>query len=318
MLIAIALFVLGLILGSFVNALVWRLRQRAENPPSPPTPLKLRWSSRQQRAGREQKTLLRQGYRGQAKNNQYPIFKGRSQCPRCGHQLSVAELVPVLSWLFLRGRCRYCRQPISVQYPLVEIAGAVVFALSYYSWPNPGELVLDTGGVGPIGTGQWLLFTTWLVSFVGLLALLVYDVRWMLLPNHILYPTFLVAFGGRLAYIWFFEQDKIHSFWIWGASLLVASGIFWLLFIISSGRWIGYGDVRLGLVTGTLLTSPAKSFLMIFLASILASLFVMPLLISKRKGLGSKLPYGPFLITATVSVLLFGDSIIGWYTQLLT
>jgi len=101
-------------------------------------------------------------------------------------------------------------------------------------------------------------------------------------------------------------------------SVFVASGLFWALFMISSGRWIGYGDVRLGLITGTTLASPTKSFLMIFLASVLGTLFVIPLLIAKRQSFSSKLPYGPFLILSTALTLLFGGPIINWYTRLLS
>ncbi len=123
MLTLVVLTVLGLIFGSFVNALVWRVHEKKG------------------------------------------IVAGRSQCVRCGHQLSPADLVPILSWMRLRGRCRYCSQSISLQYPLVEIACAVVFVASYYFWP--------TIVVG----GQWLLLASWLSVSVGLLALAVYDLR---------------------------------------------------------------------------------------------------------------------------------------------
>lgn len=283
----IALALLGLCFGSFVNALVWRVHQQA--------------ISNKQKAKSKK---LKKGF--PIPNSEFSILNGRSQCVRCGHQLSVADLVPILSWVILGGRCRYCKQPISIQYPLVEIACAAVFAASYYFWPTA------------VAGGQWVLLATWLAVSVGLLALAVYDLRWMILPNGILYPTFAIALSGRLAYILFFAQDKAHSFWLLALSLLVASGIFWALFMISSGRWIGYGDIRLGLITGTVLASPAKSFLMIFLASLLGTLFVIPLLISGRQSFGSKLPYGPFLILSTAVTLLFGSSIIDWYTQLLT
>lgn len=283
----IALALLGLCFGSFVNALVWRLRQRTIS-------------------------------KGQsAKNNQLSILSGRSQCTNCHHQLAAKDLVPVLSWAILRARCRYCRQPISAQYPLVEIVGALVFASSYFFWFNPVELVVHSTGIGPIGGGQWLLLSTWLAASVGLLALAVYDLRWMLLPNRILYPTLAVALSGRLAYILFFAQDKAHSFWLLALSILVASGIFWLLFELSRGRLIGFGDVRLGLITGTLLADPLKSLAMIFMASLLGSLVAIPALLLGKKSMGSRLPYGPFLITAAFIVILFGDGLIDWYQRLL-
>jgi prepilin signal peptidase PulO-like enzyme (type II secretory pathway) len=255
---------LGLAIGSFINALVWRIH--------------------------EKKDWIRQ----------------RSQCPNCHHQLAARDLVPVLSWLALRGRCRYCHRPISVQYPVVELATAVVFALSYYFWPD-----------GVAGVGEWLLFITWLATSVGLMALLIYDLRWMLLPNKILYPTAAVALVGRLTYLICFEPNKPHGLLMWLLSVGVASGIFWLIYELSKGNWIGYGDVRLGLITGTILASPIESVLMIFLASVLGTILVIPSLIAGRQKLGAKLPYGPFLITATFIVLLFGASFIDWYNRLL-
>lgn len=275
----IVLACLGLIFGSFVNALVWRLRQqelnKQKNNPSIP-------------------------------NSQFSILNGRSQCVHCGHVLAVKDLVPILSWLVLRGRCRYCQQPISTQYPLVEIVCAAVFTSSYYFWPVH------------IVEGQWVLLVTWLIVAVGLLALAVYDLRFMILPNDIIYPTFAVAFSGRLIYILFFAQDKAHSFWLLALSLLVSSGIFWMLFMISSGRWIGYGDVRLGLISGTVLADPAQSLQMIFVASLLGTIAILPGLLSHRKSLNTKIPYGPFLILASFIVLLFGPSFSSWYMPLLT
>lgn len=227
--------------------------------------------------------------------------KARSQCPDCGHQLAAKDLVPVLSWLWLRGRCRYCKKSISAQYPIVELAMAVVFVLSYIYWPQP------------LQGGQLVLFITWLACSVGLMALLVYDLKWMLLPNSIIYPTLLIAVAGKLIYLIGFEPHKSHSAALWALSVLAASGVFWFLYMISKGKWIGYGDVRLGLITGTLLQAPLKSLLMIFLASLIGSLTILPLISVGKRRLSAKIPYGPFLITATFICVLFGDSLINWY-----
>lgn len=263
--IVLYLAVLGLCFGSFVNALVWRVRNKKD------------------------------------------FVKGRSQCPDCRHTLAPRDLIPVFSWLLLRGRCRYCKKPISWQYPAVEVAGAVTFAASYYFWP------------GDVNTaGEWLLLITWLISSVGLLALLVYDFRWMLLPNKIVYPTTAVAVAGRLAYIIFYESDKLMSLRNLVLSVAVSSGIFFLLYVVSSGKWIGFGDVRLGLATGALLGAPELSFLMIFLASLLGTVYVLPHLARGKKKMTAKLPYGPFLIVATAISLLFGASLVEWYIDILS
>jgi prepilin signal peptidase PulO-like enzyme (type II secretory pathway) len=264
----------GLAFGSFVNALVWRVHEQSKKRKSKRTNVNL------------------------------SIVNGRSICPNCKHVLAWHDLVPVFSWLFLRGKCRYCKKPISKQYPLVEIAMALVFVCSYIWWPTD----LDKAG-------DMVLFITWLATSVGLMALLVYDALFMLLPNRILYPTFYVALVGRLIYLIGFEPHKGHEALAWILSVGVASGIFWLLFVLSQGKWIGYGDVRLGLITGTILADPAKSFMMIILGSLLGTLFILPALLLGKKNLASRLPYGPFLIAATMVVLLFGDRILDWYTS---
>lgn len=260
-LIALILGWLGLCLGSFVNALVWRVHKRKD------------W------------------------------VKGRSQCTHCGHELSVKDLVPVFSWLWLKGKCRYCKKPISVQYPLVELTAGLVFALSYLLWSLP------------LDNGQVILLATWLVCSVGLQALLIYDLRWMLLPDKILLPTAVVAAAGRLVYIIGYEPDKLQASYYWLLSLGIAAGIFWILYQVSD-RLIGGGDIKLGLVTGTLLADPTLSFLMIFLASVIGTVVMMPALIKGNKNMTSKLPYGPFLIIATAVTLFIGPDIIDWYSRL--
>jgi len=269
--IIVILALLGLCVGSFVNALVWRLHQQ-----------------------------------GRKKDKKLSIIKGRSMCVNCRHELAWYDLIPVFSWLMLAGKCRYCHKPISTQYPAVEIIGSIIFAGSYAFWPAIVHI-----------NGQWLLLTTWLVCSVGLLALAVYDLRWMLLPNRLIYPTLLVAITGRLAYITAFEKRPLHALVLWIFSVAIASGVFLALFVISDGKWIGYGDVRLGLITGTLLADPAKSLAMLFLASLIGTLVILPALSKGNKKLTSKLPYGPFLIAGTAIMIVFGTQLLDWYKGLI-
>ncbi|MEX0881442.1 MAG: prepilin peptidase [Candidatus Saccharimonadales bacterium] len=281
------LAVLGLSAGSFISAVVWRVRQqelRAE--------------------GREPRAKKTTNY--QLPTTNYSVLHGRSVCPHCRHELAPSDLIPLFSWLLLRGHCRYCGQPISWQYPAIELATAAVFLISYAFWP---------GGV--YGIGDWVFLIAWLATSVGLMALLIYDLKWMLLPNKVLYPTLFVAVAGRLIYLISFEPDKAQAAVAWALSVAVASGLFWLIFVASAGKWIGYGDVRLGLITGTILTDPLLSLLMIFVASVLGTLVALPALATGRKRFGSHIPYGPFLILATGVVLLFGQTPIDWYRRLL-
>lgn len=263
------MIVLGLVAGSFANAWVWRTRQN-EN------------------------------------GGKLSVVSGRSQCPQCGHQLAAKDLMPVFSWLWLRGRCRYCQGSISAQYPLVEILTAAIFYLSYIYWPAHVRTPED-----------WLLFSTWLLAGTGLITLAVYDFRWQLLPNRIIYPTLTIAAAGRLADILIFRASIAHGLLDWLLAVIVASGFFWLLFTISNGRWIGYGDVRLGLIVGSLVAGPSYALLAIIIASLIGGAVAVPLLLFGRKHLGEKLAFGPFLITATWIVVIAGDSVLDWYRRLL-
>ncbi len=224
---------------------------------------------------------------------------GRSMCPNCKHQLSTKDLVPVLSWLWLKGCCRYCRQPISWQYPLVELMTAALFVASYIFWPY----------------NYSALFIFWLIFLVGFMVLTIYDLRWMLLPNRIVYPLVVLAvlqtlivivlYGGGLAAL---------MAAIWG--LLIVGGLFYGLFQVSKGRWIGGGDVKLGVLLGIIVGGPANALLLLFLASLTGCLVSIPLLLTGRATRTSRLPFGPFLMLGAAITYLFGPSIISWYQHL--
>ena len=256
-----------------MNALVWRLYQQS-------LPKKKR----------------------RATDQELSISRGRSMCPRCKHTLAWYDLVPVLSWTLLGGKCRYCRKSIGWQYPAVELATAGLFVFSYLSWPL--ELTM---------LSIQMLFTVWLAAIVGFVALTVYDLRWMLLPNKIVFPLTglgVLAVVTRLIDSGNIQQTILMSL----GSLAVAGGIFYVIFQISDGSWIGGGDVKLGFAIGLLLGSPILAFLMLFVASLLGILAALPAIALKKSNLSSRMPFGPFLIASTVVVMLFGQRIIDWYT----
>lgn len=269
------LVVVGLCLGSFVNALVWRLHEQAA------------LEGKKTKGSKLQATKL-------------SILKGRSMCPHCQHELAVKDLVPVLSWLSLGGKCRYCRKPIGWQYPLVELLTAGLFIFSYIYWPS-----------GFHGAGL-LEFVLWLVFLTGLVALFVYDARWFILPNRILYPLIVLAVLQILAVTLFYHGSTSSLLGaVWGA--LILGGLFYGLFRVSDGQWIGGGDPKLGVLLGLLIGGPLASFLLLFLASSGGTLVALPLLVTGKATRTSKLPFGPLLIIAAIVVRLFGASIIAWY-----
>ncbi len=265
-----AIILLGLCFGSFVNALVWRIYE--------------------QNLSKKKRT---------ASDKELSIRTGRSMCVNCSHTLGIRDLVPVLSWLSLRGSCRYCKKPISWQYPAVELATALLFALSYAFWPR------DITG------WELLVFGAWLTCLTGFMALIIYDIRWMLLPNRIIFPLYGVASVYVIA-----RMLEASSFTpLLGAMIgaLIGGGIFYLLFEFSKGRWIGGGDVKLGFLLGALAGGPANAFIMLFIASTLGTLAIAPLLMTKRATQQTRIPFGPFLIAGCFIVVLLGKAMSDWY-----
>lgn len=258
--IPLMLVIIGLILGSFVNAFVWRLHKGRD------------W------------------------------VKERSECTHCHHTLHSLDLIPVLSWLYLRGKCRYCKKPIEDS-PLTEIVVPFLFLLSYLCWPT----ALQSTGL--------IAFIFWLVFIVGFTALALYDLRWFLLPNKIVFPLIGLAVLQVIVICSYTKDMSILLDSIGGA--VVVAGIFYILFQLSKGTWIGGGDVKLGIVLGLLAGGVIEGFLLLFVASIAGLLASLPLFIQGKANRKTQLPFGPLLIVGTIVVVLFGHGIIHWYTGLI-
>lgn len=268
----VILAVLGLAFGSFANALVWRLHEQSKKPKDRIAP-----------------------------GSELSVSKGRSMCPSCQHRLGFWDLIPVFSWLSLSGKCRYCKQPISWQYPLVELLTSVLFVTSYIFWPQ----TLDFYGVLYLGL--------WLVCIVGFISLAIYDLRWMLLPNKLVFPLYGVALAMVITQA--LAQQSLEPFASALMGVLVGGGLFYLLFQISGGKWIGGGDVKLGFLIGAIVGGPAQALLLLFIASLLGSLVSLPLLATKKANRSTRIPFGPFLLVATFVVQLWGADITDWYVS---
>lgn len=275
MIIAI-LVVLGLCFGSFVNALVYRLYMQ----------------DKKQIAGSGQRVV---------KKSDFSIVHGRSMCPHCKHELAAKDLIPVFSWLKLRGKCRYCLKKFD-DTPIAEIVVPLLFILSYIYWIYPAFNFYSS-----------VIFVLWLMIIVGFVALVLYDQRWYLLPNKIVFP--LQAIGLFLAVLTISAFPETHSLLQLILGLLFSAGLFWMLHTVSGGKWIGYGDVKLAVVIGLVLGRGDLALLMLFMASAIGSIIAIPMLVSGKASRSTKLPFGPFLITATVITYLFGADIIGWYSS---
>ncbi|HSX47620.1 MAG TPA: prepilin peptidase [Patescibacteria group bacterium] len=267
-----ALIVLGLSLGSFVNALVWRLHEQSKSK--------------------------------KEKNNNLSIINGRSICPNCKHQLRKKDLIPVISFISLKGKCRDCKKNISLHYPIVETLLPLLFITSYIWWPN------DLNGL------QIVNFVLWILILTGLLSLVVYDLKWKILPSKIIYSLIFIAIVQSV-FSTISADNHIRYIFNTFLSVLISWGIFYLIYQISQGRWIGGGDVRYGILAGLLVGTPAKVILYIFIASIFGSIISIILITIGKLKKSSTIPFGPFLVTGTYIVVLFGSNIVDWYNRVL-
>jgi len=233
------------------------------------------------------------------------LANDRSECEHCHHKLSWLDLIPVVSWLVLGGRCRYCRKPIGWAPLLLEIGLGAVFVVSYLAWPYSLSL--------PLGVASLAL---WLVAAVMLTILFVYDLHWYLLPDKVVWP--LAVVGAAL----FVTKALLDG---WGLSqaaielvlcLIPISGVYYLLYAVSKGRWVGFGDVKLGLFMGLALGWQG-ALVALVLANFIGLLAVIPGLVTRKLSRTSEVPFGPFLILATFIAMLAGDHLAQLYVQLM-
>jgi prepilin signal peptidase PulO-like enzyme (type II secretory pathway) len=179
----------------------------------------------------------------------------------------------------------------------------VLFVVSYFNWP------VALNGVG------LFQFVCWLIFVVAFMALAIYDFRWFILPDRVVLPLMLLAvLQVAVSAIW------LHSFkalWEPAVGALIIFGLFWLLFQVSKGTWIGGGDVKLAIVLGLLAGTPLHAFLVIFAASLIGTVVSIPLLAQGKRGLKLQIPFGPYLLAGTIVVVLQGSSMVNWYQNLL-
>lgn len=239
-------------------------------------------------------------------------LKGRSFCPKCKHTLSAKDLIPVFSFVFLRGKCRYCAKSISWQYPLIEAATAILFTIGYACILNGKELTA-------LNILQFVFFI-YIISV--LIVIFVYDIKHYLILDKVTVPAFFVMLFFTIliqAYKTGFPKDAsflelAKALIPYGLGILLGGGFFFLQFIISNGKWIGGGDIRLGVLMGVVLgiRSVASA---LFIAYVAGSFIALGFLLVKKKKFESHLPFGAFLVPATVIAFLCGDAIFSWYVH---
>jgi leader peptidase (prepilin peptidase)/N-methyltransferase len=244
--------VLGLVIGSFLNVVIWRV-PRGESVVRPP-----------------------------------------SHCPGCDREITARDNVPVLSWLLLRGRCRHCGTPISVRYPAVELATAVLFAVVAYR-------------IGPAAELPAYLYLT----AVGV-ALAVIDLDHRRLPNALTLPSYLVV--GALLTV---ASAVTGDWWALVRAGVAMAAWYCVLFALAVAvpRGMGFGDVKLagmlGLALGWL--GWGEAVVGFFLGFGYGALVSVALIALGRAGRKSTVPFGPFLVAGALTAVLYGDVIARQY-----
>ncbi len=226
--------------------------------------------------------------------------KGRSECDYCHKQLTWQDLIPLFSWLSTSGKCRYCKKKLGYSYPLTEFVTSIAFAVSYLAWPY---------GFTRFGI---FIFAIWLVMVTLMVSLIIFDLKWYLLPDKIVFTLIGLATCSKLIQVFYFNDSSRLRGILLGAA--VGSLIFYFLYAISSGKYIGGGDVKFGLFFGILLASPFKSLLVISIGSLIGTILILPSLLRKKTKMTTQVPFGPSLIIATALVYLFGDKLVDFLT----
>ncbi|OGE75461.1 MAG: hypothetical protein A3C85_03120 [Candidatus Doudnabacteria bacterium RIFCSPHIGHO2_02_FULL_48_21] len=244
---ALVSFVFGLIVGSFLNALIYRLGSCSRS-----------------------------------------IFDKDSVCPKCQHVLAWSDLIPVVSFFLLGGKCRYCRKKISRQYPLVELATGTIFLLIAQNFQFS------------IFNFQFL---AQLVFACFLIVIFVYDLKHYLILDKVVLPAAILAAAYQLI-----AGQLLNGFY--GA--LILSGFFWILYLLSRGRAIGFGDVKLGVFLGLLVPFP-QTIALFFLSYMSGAVVSIILMAIGVKSLKDRLPFGTFLTFAAFVAMLWGEEFISWY-----
>jgi len=231
------------------------------------------------------------------------FLKGRSFCPHCRQKLSWIDLIPVLSFLILKGKCRYCHKKISWQYPLVEITTGFLFVAIY----NLQSTIFTPH------------FFYLLVTSCFLIIIFVYDLKHCLIPDKVIFPAIGIAFVYRIFEILKTGLNNNLDFSpliyaLFSAGL--ASFFFLLIFLISNGKWLGFGDVKLVFFLGLILSWP-NILTGLFFSFLFGALIGTGLIILKKKTLKSEVPFAPFLVAGTLFTFLWGGNFINWYLKLI-
>ena len=266
-------FLFSLMIGSFLNVVIHRL----------PIMLEREWQA-EYLSYFNPETQLQQEER-------YNLMVPRSACPHCGHAITAMENIPLLSWLWLKGRCRECQAPISSRYPLVELLTALLSLVVAATFP-PG----------------WGLLAALLLTWV-LVALTFIDLDKMLLPDQLTLPLLWGGLLFNLAGGFAPLADAVIGAM---AGYLVLWSLYWAFKLVTGKEGMGYGDFKLLAALGAWLGWQALPIVLL-LSSLVGAIIGISLILLRNHHQGKPIPFGPYLAIAGWIALLWGDTITRWY-----
>lgn len=223
------------------------------------------------------------------------IVFGRSRCDYCHKSLRWYELVPVLSWALQSGRCRRCHRHLSWQYPCIELTTALLFVLVYNGLPFPGEI-----------SGTYLMqLTAWFGLISAFLVIFVTDLKYQIIPDSMLILLFITAIAAL-------PDPGIHGFLMSSAAGIVSGLFFYVLWAVTRGRGMGFGDVKLAAILGFALGYPGI-VIASYVAFLTGAVYGVILMIRGIAGLKSRVAFGPFLLAGAVVAYYWGEQILHWW-----
>lgn len=243
----------------------------------------------------------------------------RSHCPQCKAPICWYDNIPLLSFILLFGRCRDCRKYISFEYPLIELMTGFLFAIvavKFFGFQMCGitGIISDKVTTNEIIDMIFLLF-----AICYLILIFWHDYDYMLIPDAVVWPAIVVTFLYQ-SYKYMRSPLPITdvSSPLTGALIgaFVAATFFYLLILVSGGKWIGGGDVKLGFLAGLIVGWP-KILFVLFLTYLIGAVVSLGLIATKRKNWKSRIPFGPFIVNAVFVVLFWGDQVQFWANRYL-
>lgn len=231
---------------------------------------------------------------------EHKVLKGRSFCPSCKVPLKPRDLIPLVSYIALRGRCRNCQADISYMYPLLELLNGGLLLALFVKYPFFNEFLQFDFDL----LLQFLLFTFY--TFI-LLFTFFFDLHYLHVADEVLLPGILV---GLLTTFLPFTPNLIDML----IGILIGGGFFALQYALSKGKWVGSGDIRVGALIGVMFGWQLTLFALIC-SYIVGSIVAVTVGLKKGKFIGVKIPFAPFLVTGSFVTMFFGREILEWYLK---